>query len=167
VTSGAVDEPYLEGMAHPDGVFRNLFEGANVGDAFLRNIRQLKWRILNLGDPLYRPFSNGLPPFSSGAIVPESSLALAHQLVPGGAHGVGMVAMAKPAPEGGTVVSLRSSDPKSAAVPENVRVPQGARSAAFVISTTRVAQRTYVRISALGPVNRTNTLVLMPASEGR
>ncbi|HME01056.1 MAG TPA: TIGR03790 family protein [Terriglobia bacterium] len=167
VTSGAVGEPYLEGMAHPDGVFRNLFEGANVGDAFLRNIRQLKWKILNLGDPLYRPFPNGLPPFNSGSLASESSLAFAHQVMPGGAPGLGMITLAKPAPAGGTLVSLRSTDPKSAALPENVRVPQGARSATFSISTTWVAQRTYVRISALGPVNRTNTLVLMPPSQGR
>jgi len=68
VTSGAVEEPYLQGMAHPDGVFRNLFEGANVGDAFLRNTSWLKWKILNLGDPLYRPFPKGLPPFNSGRV---------------------------------------------------------------------------------------------------
>jgi len=154
-------------MAHPDGVFRNLFEGANVGDAFLRNIRQLKWKMLDLGDPLYRPFPNGLPPFNSGSGPSESSLALEHQVVPGGASGLGMVTLAKPAPAGGTLVSLRSSDPKSAAVPESVRVLQGARSASFAISTTWVAQTTTVRISALDPVNRANTLVLMPPSAVR
>ena len=167
VTSGAVGEPYLEGMAHPDGVFRNLFEGANVGDAFLRNTRALKWRILNLGDPLYRPFPNGLPPFNSGSAASQSSLALAHQVMPGGARGLGVVRLAKPAPAGGTVVSLRSSAPKSAAVPENVWVLAGTRSATFPISTTWVAQRTSVRISALGPVNRANTLTLMPPPGGR
>ncbi|MFN7926497.1 MAG: TIGR03790 family protein [Blastocatellia bacterium] len=30
VTSGAVNEPYLEGLAHPDGVFRDLFAGARM-----------------------------------------------------------------------------------------------------------------------------------------
>ncbi len=65
VTSGAVAEPYLEGLAHADGVFRNLFEGAPVGDAFLRNTAYLKWMIINLGDPLYRPFPNGIAPFNS------------------------------------------------------------------------------------------------------
>ena len=164
VTSGAVGEPYLEGMAHPDGVFRNLFEGANVGDAFLRNTRQLKWKILNLGDPLYRPFAHGLPPFNSGSALSESSLAFAHQAMPGGAAGAGRVMLAKPAPAGGTVVSLHSSDPKTAFVPESVTIAQGERSATFAISTTWVAQRTYVRISAQAPVSRTNTLVLLPAS---
>jgi uncharacterized protein (TIGR03790 family) len=75
VTSGAVAEPYLEGLAHADGVFRNLFEGAPVGDAFLRNTAYLKWMIINLGDPLYRPFPNGIAPFNSPNHM-EASLAL-------------------------------------------------------------------------------------------
>jgi uncharacterized protein (TIGR03790 family) len=65
ITSGAVDEPFLEGVAHPDGVFRNLFEGANAGDALLRNTQWLKWMVSNIGDPLYRPFPNGLAPFNA------------------------------------------------------------------------------------------------------
>ncbi len=63
VTSGAVGEPYLTGLPHPAGVFRNLFEGANVGDAFLRNTAQLRWQIMNIGDPLYTPFPGGRGPF--------------------------------------------------------------------------------------------------------
>jgi len=59
VTSGAVGEPYLEGLPRPAGVYRNLLEGANVGDAFLRNTRWIKWMIVNIGDPLYRPFPAG------------------------------------------------------------------------------------------------------------
>lgn len=61
VTAGALDEPSLDGMPHPDGIFRNLFEGANVGDAFLRNTLWLKWMIIQLGDPLYCPFPAGHP----------------------------------------------------------------------------------------------------------
>ncbi len=60
VTSGAVTEPYLENLPHPDQVFLYLFQGANVGDAFVRGTRLLKWMILNIGDPLYRPFPNGI-----------------------------------------------------------------------------------------------------------
>jgi uncharacterized protein (TIGR03790 family) len=67
VTSGAIAEPYLTGLPHPAGVFRNLFEGANVGDAFLRNTMLLKWQILNLGDPLYTPFPGGRGPFRRGS----------------------------------------------------------------------------------------------------
>ena len=65
VTSGSVTEPYLQGLLRPGGTFRDLFQGANVGDAFLRNTRWLRWMILYFGDPLYRPFPSGLPPFKS------------------------------------------------------------------------------------------------------
>jgi uncharacterized protein (TIGR03790 family) len=59
VTSGAVYEPYLAGLPRPDGIFHDLLAGANVGDAFLRNTRFLKWMIENVGDPLYTPFVGG------------------------------------------------------------------------------------------------------------
>ena len=62
VTSGAMSEPYLIGLPRPDGIFRDLLAGANVGDAFLRNTRFLKWMIVNVGDPLYTPFAGGKKP---------------------------------------------------------------------------------------------------------
>ncbi|MGH9531383.1 MAG: TIGR03790 family protein [Terriglobales bacterium] len=62
VTAGAITEPDLFGLPHPDGVFRNLLEGANVGDAFLRNTLWLRWMIVYIGDPLYRPFPGGRLP---------------------------------------------------------------------------------------------------------
>jgi uncharacterized protein (TIGR03790 family) len=55
VTSGAVDEPTLSGLPHPGGIVHDLLAGANVGDAFLRNTFWLRWMIVNIGDPLYRP----------------------------------------------------------------------------------------------------------------
>jgi uncharacterized protein (TIGR03790 family) len=64
VTSGSVTEPYLQGLLRPGGTFRDLFQGANVGDAFLRNTRWLRWMTLYFGDPLYRPFPKKVPPFS-------------------------------------------------------------------------------------------------------
>jgi len=67
VSSGAVSEPFLEGLVHPDQIFFYLFQGANVGDAVLRGTRWLKWMIINLGDPLYKPFPGGLAPYNSAA----------------------------------------------------------------------------------------------------
>lgn len=61
VTAGSVDEPYLQGLPSPDVIFAALYDGANVGDAFLRGERWLKWMLINIGDPLYRPFPNGRP----------------------------------------------------------------------------------------------------------
>ena len=63
VTAGALEEPYLTGLPHPAGIFRNLFEGASVGDAFLRNTERLNWQIINIGDPLYTPFPGGVDKF--------------------------------------------------------------------------------------------------------
>ena len=64
ITSGAVAEPFLQGLVHPDQAFLYLFQGANAGDAVLRSTRWLKWMILNIGDPLYRPFPQGIAPFT-------------------------------------------------------------------------------------------------------
>ena len=55
VTSGAVAEPYLTGLPHPGGIVHDLLSGSNVGDVFLRNTFWLRWMIINIGDPLYRP----------------------------------------------------------------------------------------------------------------
>lgn len=63
ITGGAIDEPQAPLFFKFDGIFRNLFEGANVGDAVLRNTPALKWRLVNIGDPLYRPFAGrSFPP---------------------------------------------------------------------------------------------------------
>jgi uncharacterized protein (TIGR03790 family) len=61
VTSGPIQEPYLNGVLHPDGVYKTLMQGASVGDAFLRNIEYLRWQVINFGDPLYVPFKGGRP----------------------------------------------------------------------------------------------------------
>jgi uncharacterized protein (TIGR03790 family) len=55
ITAGALAEPDLEGLPHVDGIVHDLLSGASVGDAFLRSTTWLKWMIINIGDPLYRP----------------------------------------------------------------------------------------------------------------
>jgi uncharacterized protein (TIGR03790 family) len=55
ITAGALAEPDLEGLPHVDGIVHYLLSGASVGDAFLRSTAWLKWMIINIGDPLYRP----------------------------------------------------------------------------------------------------------------
>jgi uncharacterized protein (TIGR03790 family) len=67
VTAGAVEEPYLQGLPSPDVIFSALYDGANVGDAFMRGERWLKWMIINIGDPLYRPFPDGKRPAQSNS----------------------------------------------------------------------------------------------------
>jgi uncharacterized protein (TIGR03790 family) len=164
VTSGAMAEPYLQGMAQPDGVFLNLFEGANVGDAFLRNTMWLKWMILNMGDPLYLPFPGGLAPFNGAN--PQSSLVLNPQFPVGPAAATGTVVLASPAPAGGTVVNLKSSKPKTASVPASITVPAGATTANFNIATVATTTNNFVVISASGGTTASNTLGDVPLLGG-
>lgn len=151
VTSGAVNEPYLQGLLRPGGTFRDLLQGANVGDAFLRNTRWLKWMILNLGDPLYRPFPNGLAPFNPPP--PQASLALSSRHVLNDDSTVARVTLEKPALTGGSVINLSSDLPKLVAVPASVIVPSGGTSATFPVKTAAmpfVTVDTTARITASG-----------------
>lgn len=77
ITGGAINEPYANYIFKFDGIFRNLFEGANVGDAVLRNTPLLKWRLVNIGDPLYRPFA-GRAGFPRATPPPSSRWSLAN-----------------------------------------------------------------------------------------
>ena len=161
VTSGSVSEPYLQGLVRPGGTFRDLLQGANVGDAFLRNTRWLKWMTLNLGDPLYRPFPNGLPPFHP--LPPQASLALSSRHVLNGGSAFARITLEKPAPSGGTVVSLSSSLPKLAILPASVTVPTGATTVTFQIeiaATPSVTADATAKITALGVGQ--NTLTVSP-----
>ncbi len=158
ITSGAINEPYLEGLPHPDGVFRNLFEGANVGDAFLRNTAFLQWMIINVGDPLYRPFPGGRTPFE-----PSNNLNLDSTFLVGGTAGRGIFTLSISAPIGGTEVGLTSSRPEYATVPGSVRIPAGAKSIEFSITTKAATSYQPAIISAtanLGTV--ANTLTVAP-----
>jgi uncharacterized protein (TIGR03790 family) len=162
VTSGAVNEPFLEGLPRADGVFRQLLAGANVGDAFLRNTVWLRWVMINYGDPLYRPFPGGRAPFIAPA---ETSLALTPRFAVGGRGTVrGSVTLALPAPAGGTAVSLAIGPGSflSIPLPSSVTVPAGARSATFDIATPEVVSELPIHITAGLPVGRSNTLRLLP-----
>jgi uncharacterized protein (TIGR03790 family) len=161
ITSGAVSEPYLEGLAHPDQVLFYLFRGANAGDALLRSTRWLKWMILNIGDPLYRPFPNGAPVKTSSDR--ESSLALLPRVVPGGTAASGLAAFSTPAPEGGTIVTLSSSRPDVVNVPSTVTIPAKAQGARFPIITHPVNEDVGVRISiSAGATRGSNTMLVRP-----
>ena len=161
VTSGSVSEPYLQGLVRPGGTFRDLLQGANVGDAFLRNTRWLKWMTLNLGDPLYRPFPNGLPPFHP--LPPQASLALSSRHVLNGGSAFVRITLEKPAPAGGTVVSLSSNLPKLVQLPVSVTVPTGATTVTFQIeiaATPSVTADATAKITASGVGQ--NTLTVSP-----
>ena len=156
VTSGAVAEPTMQGLPHADGIFRNLFEGANVGDAFMRNTLWLKWTIINIGDPLYRPFPAGFP----AVTVPQNSLALSPRYLIGGNSSTGTITVATPAPSGGITVSLASNLTAVATVPATVMIAAGQTTASFPITTKLVTHDSPLNISAIfGTTTLNNTLV--------
>ncbi|WP_242346317.1 Ig-like domain-containing protein [Anaeromyxobacter terrae] len=71
---------------------------------------------------------------------------------------VGTVALTSPATEA-IVVTLTSSNPAGAAVPESVIVPVGAQSATFGVTTSAVTRRTKVTLSATdGKTTKTASL---------
>lgn len=59
-TTGAVFEPYLEFMHHPDLLFKALSQGKNLGDAAYYALPALSWQNVLVGDPLYQPFRRSL-----------------------------------------------------------------------------------------------------------
>jgi uncharacterized protein (TIGR03790 family) len=57
VTIGPVDEPYVQAFPLPDLFFRALSEGMlTVAESYLLSVPYLSWKMVLLGDPLYRPF---------------------------------------------------------------------------------------------------------------
>jgi len=161
VTTGAVNEPELQGLVRPGGSFRDLFQGANLGDAFFRNTRWLKWMILNIGDPLYRPFPKGLQNFNPPP--PQASLGLSPRYILNGSTSTGTVTLAQAAPPGGVVVNLSSNASNLVQVPSSVTVPQGQRSASFTATSAAsplVTQDSPAVITASGVGQ--NTLTVWP-----
>ncbi|MGH9583056.1 MAG: TIGR03790 family protein, partial [Bryobacteraceae bacterium] len=162
ITSGAVTEPYLENLPHPDQAFLYFFEGANAGDALLRSTRLLKWRIINIGDPLYRPFPHGAHP--SGAKTPEIALALLPQSTVSGATTTAVIGIDRPAPEGGLKFSVKSNRPAWVEVPLSVTIPAGANHATFPIRARTVKDdaTTLLIYVSRDQLQGSNTLVLFP-----
>jgi uncharacterized protein (TIGR03790 family) len=168
VTAGAVNEPYLEGLTRAGGLFRNLMEGANVGDAFLRNTRWIKWMLVFIGDPLYRPFPPaGIPPFNPPQ--PIDSLALATRELVGGNPTTGTITLATPAGAGGVNVTLSippyiyNYGPPPASVPASVTVPAGATKVSFPITTyTTTTGVRFIILADTGSDQLGNTMTTDP-----
>jgi uncharacterized delta-60 repeat protein len=86
------------------------------------------------------------PPSTGDPIIP---LVLLDPLsIQGGMTGTGTVMLTGPAPAGGIVVKLESSNPAVASVPASVTIPAGATTATFPVTTQAVTTQTTVRITA-------------------
>jgi hypothetical protein len=92
-----------------------------------------------------------------------TSLTLSPSSVTGGSSAIGTVTLGAPAPSGGTVVSLSSSNMGVAAVPGNVTIAAGATYANFTVTTQAVSTPTSVTISAsFGGSIQTVSLTVTP-----
>ena len=159
VTAGATTEPYLENLPHPDQAFLYLFEGANVGDAFLRSERLLKWNIINIGDPLYRPFLHS--PALSARLRAPIIFALASQLMLGDANSGAAVAIDKVASQS-LDFTITADHPELVTFPSHITLPAGHDAFKFPISTHHVSSdpmpvRFHVKTNGY---EASNTLVL-------
>jgi len=166
VTSGSMAEPYLEGIPRPSGVIHDLMEGANVGDAFLRNTRWIKWRMINVGDPLYRPYPNKLPPFN--ATDAANSLSFSARQVAASTVVLGTVTLSSPAPSNGATVSL-TVDSATVTVPPSVTIPGGAFGANFLVNASTVTSTSIVQVTASAtapPFTTRNSITVYPLLSG-
>jgi IPT/TIG domain/PQQ-like domain len=92
-----------------------------------------------------------------------SSLVLSPIKVVGGTTSTGTVSLNKPAPTGGAVVILASSNTSVATVPSTLTVPAGVTSATFKVTTKGVPKNRTPTISAsLGGVTKRVTLTITP-----
>ena len=165
MTGGAMAEPYLEGLVHPDTFYRSLFEGANAGDAMLRSLTWLKWMTLSVGDPLYRPFPGGRAPFNQP--MSENGLGISPRYVLGGEPATGTVFLSAPAPAGGAVVALSGNYRGVVGYPSSVTVPAGQRMVSFPITTLLPTEDSTARIEAsYSGVLRRNSLTVTPLFAG-
>jgi uncharacterized protein (TIGR03790 family) len=59
-TIGPVEEPYVQAFPVPEIFFRLLIEGhLTLAECYAASTPFLSWRMILIGDPLYRPFAAG------------------------------------------------------------------------------------------------------------
>jgi subtilisin family serine protease len=92
-----------------------------------------------------------------------TSLSFNPNPVVGGSSSSGAVTLSGPAPNGGALVSLSSSNPGVAAVPASVTIPFGKTSASFTANTSIVTAPTKVTVGAsYAGVTQTSSLTVTP-----
>lgn len=94
-----------------------------------------------------------------------NSVSLSPSTAAGGQTSVGTVTLSGPAPAGGALITLSSSNGAVAAVPASVTVAAGAASQTFNVTTQAVATTTGVNVSATySGTTRTAVLTVNPAA---
>ena len=101
-----------------------------------------------------------------GAVL--NAVSVSPATVQGGGASTGTVTLSGPAPAGGTVVSLTSSNTAAAQVPASVTVTAGATTATFTVTTSPVGANTPVTITAAcSSVTRTAAMTVTAALTGQ
>jgi hypothetical protein len=137
--------------------------GAMVDDNgaawFLNGLQDPRWNNTNLhtitqvlGSNMEAVDTSHMIVAANSAVVAGSPVALDgiyvdHRQVAAGTPVNGQVILTAPAPAGGAVVSLVSSNPAAATAPASVAVPAGSATASFKVTINSVAQTTPVTIS--------------------
>jgi uncharacterized protein (TIGR03790 family) len=70
-TLGPITEPYLPAFPEPKLFFSELFDGRCLVEAYYRTAPFTSWRMILIGDPLYRPFK----PHAGPVVAPEGTAA--------------------------------------------------------------------------------------------
>ncbi len=99
---------------------------------------------------------------ASGQSAALASVSLNPATVAGGGASTGTVTLSVPAPAGGAVVSLSSSNTAVATVPASVTVPANAVSATFTVNSSAVSSTTQVNISGSYNGSAQATLTVTP-----
>jgi hypothetical protein len=158
----AFNATYSVSMSPTNGRGTMTVTSGTGGDAVVYMISPSKFVAVSLSDPNPAVLDFEAAPASSA--VSLASLSLNPTTVTGGHSSTGTVTLTGPAPTGGALVSLSSSNTAVATVPSNVTVPLGATSATFTVRTSSVASSSSVTITAsYGGANRTATLTVNPA----
>jgi len=115
--------------------------------------------------------NSGLTQTASLTVTPQpptggptlTSLTFNPNTVVGGSPSVGAVTLSRPAPNGGALVTLSSSNPGVVTVPASVTIGAGATSASFPASTSSVTAPTKVTVGAsYAGVKQTGSLTVTP-----
>jgi hypothetical protein len=133
------------------------------GNAIIYMISPSKFVAVSQNDP-----NPAILEFEASSSVPASvalsSLSVNPTSVTGGNSSTGTVTLSGPAPAGGAIVALSSSNTTVDSVPSSVTVAAGATTVTFTVSTSAVAASTTVTISATyGSATRSASLTVTPA----
>ena len=99
----------------------------------------------------------------SATAIELSSLAIKSNAPVSGTTSQGMVTAASPAPAGGVIVTLSSSNKSIASVPASVFIPTGTKSVSFTIKTGAVTNATSVTITAKSANTKSARITVNPA----